>query len=95
MKAYQWPGNITELRSVVERAVLMVETDEIMPVHLGIAVIDGVVTPTSLDLSLDAYFRYFVLTFQDQLSDTELASKLGISRKALWERRQKMGLPRS
>lgn len=94
MNAYQWPGNITELRSVVERAVLMVETDEIMPVHLGIAVVDGVVTQTSLDLSLDAYFRYFVLTFQDQLSETELASKLGISRKALWERRQKMDLPR-
>lgn len=94
MTAYQWPGNITELRSVVERAVLMVETDEIMPVHLGIAVVDGVVTQTSLELSLDAYFRYFVLTFQDQLSETELASKLGISRKALWERRQKMGLPR-
>jgi len=94
MQAYQWPGNITELRSVVERAVLMVETDEIMPVHLGIAVVDGVVTQTSLDLSLDAYFRYFVLTFQGQLSETELASKLGISRKALWERRQKMTLPR-
>jgi DNA-binding NtrC family response regulator len=95
MNAYQWPGNITELRSVVERAVLMVETDEIMPVHLGIAVVDGVTTQTSLDLSLDAYFRYFVLTFQDQLSETELASKLGISRKALWERRQKMDLPRA
>ncbi len=94
MNAYQWPGNITELRSVVERAVLMVETDEIMPVHLGIAVVDGVATQTSLDLSLDAYFRYFVLTFQEQLSETELASKLGISRKALWERRQKMGLPK-
>ncbi|MEM7259714.1 MAG: response regulator [Pseudomonadota bacterium] len=94
MTAYQWPGNITEMRSVIERAVLMVETDEIMPVHLGIAVVDGVVTQTSLDLSLDEYFRYFVLTFQGQLSETELASKLGISRKALWERRHKMGLSR-
>lgn len=95
MNAYQWPGNITELRSVVERAVLMVETDEIMPLHLGIAMVDGVATQTSLDLSLDGYFRYFVLTFQGQLSETELASKLGISRKALWERRQKMNLPRA
>lgn len=95
LQAYQWPGNITELKSVIERAVLMVETDEIKPAHLGIGVIDGVARPIPLDLSLDAYFRYFVLNFQDQLSETELASKLGISRKALWERRQKMELPRT
>ncbi len=95
LDAYQWPGNINELKSVVERAVLMVETDEIMPVHLGLGVVDGVVTQNPLELSLDAYFRYFVLSYQDQLSETELASKLGISRKSLWERRQKMNLPRT
>jgi len=95
LQAYQWPGNITELKSVVERAVLMVETDEIKPAHLGIGVIDGTVKQVPFDLSLDAYFRYFVLNFQEQFSETELASKLGISRKALWERRQKMDLPRA
>lgn len=94
LRAYQWPGNITELKSVIERAVLMVETDELKPAHLGIGVINGKAEQTAFDLSLDAYFRYFVLKFQGQLSETELASKLGISRKALWERRQKMGLPR-
>lgn len=94
LQAYQWPGNITELKSVVERAVLMVETDELKPAHLGIGVIGDVAKQTPFDLSLDAYFRYFVLNFQDQFSETELASKLGISRKALWERRQKMELPR-
>ncbi len=95
LSAYQWPGNVTELKSVVERAVLMVETDEIMPAHLGLGVVDGVVNQVPLEMSLDSYFRYFVLSLQDQLSETELASKLGISRKALWERRQKMNLPRA
>jgi len=94
LQAYQWPGNINELKSVIERAVLMVDSEEIKPVHLGINVIDDNVEHTGLDLSLDAYFRYFVLNFEDRLSETELASKLGISRKALWERRQKMDLPR-
>lgn len=94
LQAYQWPGNVTELKSVVERAVLMVETDELKPAHLGIGVIGDIATQTPFDLSLDAYFRYFVLNFQDQFSETELASKLGISRKALWERRQKMELSR-
>lgn len=47
------------------------------------------------DLSLDDYFHRFVLENQDQMSETELAKKLGVSRKCLWERRQKLGIPRS
>ncbi|RVU29257.1 MULTISPECIES: sigma-54-dependent transcriptional regulator [Neptunomonas] len=45
-------------------------------------------------LSLDDYFQRFVLEHQDQMSETELAKKLGVSRKCLWERRQKLGIPR-
>ncbi|MFD2230795.1 sigma-54-dependent transcriptional regulator [Alkalimarinus sediminis] len=46
------------------------------------------------DLSLEDYFQHFVLEHQDQMSETELAQKLGISRKSLWERRQRLGIPR-
>lgn len=46
------------------------------------------------DLSLEDYFVRFVRENQDQLSETELARKLGISRKCLWERRQRLGIPR-
>jgi len=28
------------------------------------------------------------------MSETELARKLGVSRKCLWERRQRLGIPR-
>ena len=45
-------------------------------------------------LSLEDYFTRFVLEHQDAMSETELARKLGISRKCLWERRQKLGIPR-
>jgi DNA-binding NtrC family response regulator len=45
-------------------------------------------------LSLDDYFQRFVLENQDRMSETELAKKLGVSRKCLWERRQKLGIPR-
>ncbi|MYL22184.1 sigma-54-dependent Fis family transcriptional regulator, partial [Halobacillus litoralis] len=44
------------------------------------------------DLSLEDYFQHFVLENQDRMSETELAQKLGISRKSLWERRQRLGL---
>ncbi len=46
------------------------------------------------DLSLEDYFQHFVLEHQDKMSETELAQKLGISRKSLWERRQRLGIPR-
>ncbi|MBC7258039.1 MAG: sigma-54-dependent Fis family transcriptional regulator [Chloroflexi bacterium] len=34
LKAYSWPGNIRELRNVVERAVILCDGDEIRPQHL-------------------------------------------------------------
>lgn len=48
----------------------------------------------SEDLSLEDYFQHFVLEHQESMSETELARKLGISRKCLWERRQKLGIER-
>ena len=39
-------------------------------------------------------FQRFVLQHQDAMNETELAQKLGISRKCLWERRQRFGIPR-
>jgi two-component system response regulator HydG len=45
-------------------------------------------------LSLEDYFTQFVLANQEAMSETELARKLGISRKCLWERRNKLGIPR-
>jgi two-component system NtrC family response regulator len=34
MRQYDWPGNIRELRNVIERAMLLCEGDEIQPAHL-------------------------------------------------------------
>lgn len=46
------------------------------------------------DLSLDDYFIHFVLENEANMTETDLAQKLGISRKSLWERRQRLGIPR-
>jgi len=51
--------------------------------------------PQQGDLSLDDYFVHFVLENETRMTETELARKLGISRKSLWERRQRLGIPRS
>jgi len=99
---YAWPGNIRELENAIERAVILCEDDRITPELLAIettrkAIVDSPKAPSpevSGDLSLEDYFQQFVLDNQEHMSETVLASKLGISRKTLWERRNKLGIPR-
>ena len=55
---------------------------------------DAAVASADEDLSLEDYFHRFVTEHQELMSETELARKLGVSRKCLWERRQKLGIPR-
>ncbi|ROM65426.1 response regulator [Pseudomonas brassicacearum] len=65
---------------------------------IGLAPQQGAANNTSHepteDLSLEDYFQHFVLEHQDHMTETELARKLGVSRKCLWERRQRLGIPR-
>jgi transcriptional regulator with PAS, ATPase and Fis domain len=95
---YHWPGNVRELENAIERAVILADSDEVTPDLLGIDIEQGTARTASssdyMDLSLDDYFRQFVLDNQQKLSETELASRLGISRKSLWERRKRLGIPR-
>lgn len=69
------------------------------PRRRGDRAVNGVKRPVRAadpaeDLSLEDYFQRFVIEHQDTMSETELAQKLGISRKCLWERRQRLGMPR-
>jgi len=98
MKRYKWPGNVRELQHAIERAVILHESGPITEDLLGLptssppdAIAGGAIGE---DPSLEGYLRRFVLSHQDELSETELAKRLGISRKTLWERRQRMGIPR-
>jgi len=50
--------------------------------------------PPQRSLSMEDYFQQFVLDNEGRMSETELSQRLGISRKSLWERRQKLGIPR-
>ena len=98
IKHYKWPGNVRELQHAIERAVILHESGPITEELLGLPSSSppDPVQPgaTAEDPSLEGYLRRFVLSHQDTLSETELAKRLGISRKTLWERRQRMGIPR-
>ncbi len=102
MQRYRWPGNVRELENAIERAVILCEGSTISPDLLAI----DHDTPADSDplastddghpesSSLEGYFQKFVLENQDTMTETELAARLGISRKNLWERRQRLNIPR-
>jgi DNA-binding NtrC family response regulator len=105
---YPWPGNIRELRNLLEQALAAQPganalTASALPEPLRSSAkqfaeqqrsAPAAATSVPLTLSLEQYFCEFVLANQANMSETELAKGLGISRKSLWERRQKLELKR-
>jgi len=97
MLYYPWPGNVRELENVVERAVILNRGIDIEAEHLALNTLetDNQLPLYELEnrLSLDEYFVSFVKKYQSQYNETELARMLGISRKNLWEKRQRLDIP--
>jgi two-component system response regulator AtoC len=95
---YRWPGNVRELRAAVERAALYAG-DATVPVSaLPPHVLEEPATfwsgrprPPSLREVEQAYIRHVLQ--QAGGSQTKAAAALGISRKALWEKRRRYGIP--
>lgn len=97
LQGYPWPGNVRELQNIMERAVLITDREMIFPEHLP----EGLRTPTSFlmkaldqSLSIENYTKLFIESHQTEFNEQELAGMLGITRKALWEKRKKWGLRR-
>jgi len=100
IRGYDWPGNVRELENAMERAVILCDDGVITPELLALesrpsGAAGASPAPMEADLSLEDYFKQFVVAHQEGMTETELAKRLGISRKALWERRQRFGIPRS
>lgn len=104
IRAHNWPGNVRELENAIERAVILSPTERIEAANLKLADQQKQSSTTNIsrltehDLmagtTLDDYFKHFVLTHQHKMTETQLAHSLGISRKSLWERRQKLAIPK-
>jgi DNA-binding NtrC family response regulator len=99
LATYHWPGNVRELENLIERAVILAESDtltakEFAEMRGAAAGRRGAPAAGDRPLSVEAYIQDVVRRFQDRYSETELARALGIGRKALWMRRRQWGLQR-
>jgi DNA-binding NtrC family response regulator len=89
LKNYPWPGNVRELRNAMERAVLLSQSELILPEHLPTRVCDAAKpaapTGTAEQERLEEIERQAILAAlkQHNFNRTETARALGISRRAL------------
>jgi two-component system, NtrC family, response regulator AtoC len=98
IKGYGWPGNVRELRSLVEHASLLADGESVSLAALPASIMsrpEVLWTGREQLLSLKelerSYMRYVIERVGG--SQTRAAAILGISRKSLWERRRRLGLP--
>ena len=94
LKQYHWPGNLRELRNVVERAAILCQTDRVgveclpenlLPSDSGARLGDRV----SLEKIEEEHIRRVLATTK---SIQEAADVLGIDQATLWRRRKKYGI---
>jgi DNA-binding NtrC family response regulator len=98
LRDYAWPGNVRELRHAVERAMQAADGGAITLDHLPVEILEAAAfnpdTALARRPTLDEVERrYIIATLQfARGSQTDAAKILGISRKALWEKRKRYGL---
>ena len=95
LERYPWPGNVRELRNAMERAVLLSQSELILPEHLPERVRAGAEEPSAAGLAdarqLEEIERNAILQAlrKHDFNRTETAKALGISRRALINKLQR------
>ena len=95
---YDWPGNVRELENSIEYALHVADDrSPVRPDHLPPTIKRDVCGSETArqPLSIDEYSKRMILSLQADHTEEQIAKTLGISRKNLWEKRKRWGLPRS
>jgi DNA-binding NtrC family response regulator len=98
LRDYAWPGNVRELRHGIERALQAADGGAIALDHLPPEILDAPALGNDGALARrptleEVEARYIAATLKlTRGNQTDAAKILGISRKALWEKRKRYGL---
>jgi two-component system response regulator HydG len=96
LQSYPWPGNVRELRNSIERAVLLSQSDLILPEHLPTKLREAAKQAGPALMAdaqqLDEIERHAILAAlaQHKSNRTETAKALGISRRTLIYKLQRL-----
>ena len=97
LSSYRWPGNVRELGHVLERAVLNTDGPVLSAADLPSSIVspelvaDGRASERPTLDALERRYIAFVLK-ETRGNQSKAAAILGISRKALWEKRKRYGM---
>ena len=98
LHAYDWPGNVREIKNVINRAVVMCEGDVLLPEHLphrlqagqgGRAMVSLPVGSTIEEMEKELLVRTLEYTAGNRRRAAEI---LGISRRTLYNKIERFGL---
>jgi DNA-binding NtrC family response regulator len=95
---YSWPGNIRELRNVLERALIMApDADKLLPAHLPPEILTAAPAdagPSDVNLPLEEVEKRHIIKVLAHHNDnrSRAAKALGISRATLYEKLHKYGI---
>jgi len=89
--SYHFPGNIRELKAVMELACVMTNRDTIKPTHLNMNVDNSVQNLLASEKSLDEYNHEIIKHFLNKYNHNVrlVASKLGIGKSTIYRMLQK------
>ncbi|MFC3885562.1 helix-turn-helix domain-containing protein [Bacillus songklensis] len=89
LQSYSWPGNIRELRNIMERAFLLaVDEPALLPVHLPgeLHKADNINSLPSVANLKDMEKQMIEQALKESTSVTQAAKKLGITRSTLYRK---------
>jgi transcriptional regulator with PAS, ATPase and Fis domain len=94
LRRYSWPGNIRELRHVMERAVLLARSPTIQPPDLGLQPAASRANVLE-EMDLEAMEAHLIKKALDRHNGNAInaAKALGLSRSAFYRRLQKYQIP--
>src|SRR5919198_292807 len=101
IRQYPWPGNLRELKNVIQRAVLLAKGGELTPDLLPQRIQDAEASgnsikqpPIQVGMSLEQVEKEFVKMTLSSVSGNKkkAASVLGISRRALYNKLKRFGM---
>ena len=97
LAGYAWPGNVRELAHVLERAVLHTDGPILAASDLPSSIVSPELVASGASRerpTLDALERRYVafVLKETRGNQSRAAAILGISRKALWEKRKRYGM---